>query len=78
MVIVICVLVLFGVLQARSNKQLCWKNQYSRLPTYYDTGNQFVKISSGPEEVEPEDDGKDYFSDEDVYGEVTDDEEDIY
>lgn len=78
MVIVICVLVLFGVLQARSNKQLCWKNQYSRLPTYYDTGSQFVKISSGPEEGELEDDGKDYFSDEDVYGEVTDDEEDIY
>lgn len=37
-----------------------------------------MKISSGPEEGELEDDGKDYFSDEDVYGEVTDDEEDIY
>lgn len=78
MMVVVCFLVIFGLLQARSNRQLCWRDSYSRLPTYYDTGSQFVKLTTTEEEEEADDNGaKDYFSDEeDVYGEMTDDEED--
>ncbi|PIK61372.1 putative proprotein convertase subtilisin/kexin type 5 isoform X1 [Apostichopus japonicus] len=39
MMVVVCFLVIFGLLQARSNRQLCWRDSYSRLPTTYDTGS---------------------------------------
>ena len=58
LVVVFCVfslvvfLVVFGVLQARSNKRLCWYRHYQPVPMYYHDGTERVTLSKGDLEDE--------------------------
>ena len=51
LVVVFCVFslvifwVVFGVLQARSNKRMCWYRHYQPVPMYYQDGKERVTLS---------------------------------
>ena len=52
-VIVIIFFVVFGLLQARTNKRMCWSYRYQPVPTYYDTHSEKILLTK--EDFEDED-----------------------
>ncbi|XP_072167350.1 proprotein convertase subtilisin/kexin type 5-like [Diadema setosum] len=64
--VIIVFFVIFGLLQARSHGKLCWNRNYTHVPAYsYSAKDKYVTLGK------PTDD----YYEEDIYGEVSDDDE---
>ncbi|XP_033633747.1 proprotein convertase subtilisin/kexin type 5-like [Asterias rubens] len=69
-ILVLCLLIVavfglfFGILQARSRKMFCWKNDYDQLPTFYNNKGEEPQIVLRQNAI-PSDDEDDYFYDDD-------------